>query len=94
MSFPDDTVLARALFEEGIRHLEDARVLHSAGRYPAANASSMKAAEIGFKASLILGGAFGWWENVVTSHSPVTDANGHPVLKYLSALLCEVSWRM
>ena len=41
----------------------------------------MKSAELGFKSVLILEGVFGWWENVITSHSPVSDASGHPLLK-------------
>ena len=87
MSFPTDEVLARAMFEEAHRHLEDARILHEAGRLPGAVTSSMKAAELGFKAALILDGAFGWWENVLTSHSPVTDASGHVVLRQSVARL-------
>ena len=80
MIYPNTEVFARAMFEEAIRHLEDAHVLHSAGRLPGAITSSMKAAELGFKSVLILEGAFGWWENVTKSHSPVTDASGHPAL--------------
>ncbi len=80
MIYPNTEVFARAMFEEAIRHLEDARILHHAERLPGAITSSMKAAELGFKAVLILEGAFGWWENVTKSHSPVTDASGHAVL--------------
>ncbi len=80
MIYPNTEVFARAMFEEAVRHLEDAHVLHDAGRLPGAITSSMKAAELGFKAVLILEGAFGWWENVTKSHSPVTDASGHAVL--------------
>ena len=80
MIYPNTEVFAHALFEEAIRHLEDAHVLHSAGRLPGAITSSMKAAELGFKSVLILEGAFGWWENVIKSHSPVTDASGHLAL--------------
>lgn len=87
MIFPDDQTLARAMFEEGVRHLDDARLLHLAARYPAAVASAMKGTELGFKAVLILEGAWGWWEGISTSHSPVTDANRHPALKSLVAVL-------
>ena len=80
MIYPNTEVFARAMFEEAIRHLEDAHVLHSAGRLPGAITSSMKAAELGFKSVLVLEGAFGWWENVTKSHSPVTDASSHPAL--------------
>ena len=80
MIYPDMEVFAQVMFEEAIRHLEDSFVLHSAGRLPGAIASSMKATELGFKAVLILEGAFGWWENVTTLHSPVTDAGGHSAL--------------
>ncbi len=80
MIYPNMEVFARAMFGEAIRHLEDAHILHQAGRLPGAITSSMKSAELGFKAVLILEGTFGWWENVITSHSPVSDAGGHPVL--------------
>ncbi len=81
MIYPDMEVFAQAMFGEAIRHLEDACTLHEAGRLPGAITSSMKSAELAFKAVLILEGAFGWWENALTSHSPVSDASGHPVLK-------------
>ena len=70
---PSSETLARAYFEEGVRHLEDARVLHEAHRYPAAITSSMKAAELGVKAVVILGGAMGWWDKVFTTHKPLDD---------------------
>lgn len=81
--FPESETLARTMFEEGIRHLDDARLLHLASRYPAAVVSAMKAAKLGFKSALILEGTLGWWENVVTSHSPVKDASSHPLLRRL-----------
>ncbi len=73
--FPDADALSRAFFEEGIRHLEDARILHEARRYPAAIASSMKAAEFGVKAVIILGGAMGWWDKIFTTHTPLSHIN-------------------
>ena len=87
MSFPSDNDLAQAMFSEAVRHLGDAYILHEAGRLPGAITSSMKAAELGFKAALILDGAFGWWENLFTSHSPLTDASAHVVLKQSTARL-------
>ena len=57
--FPADDLLARYFFEEGIRHLEDAKILYQAQRFPAAIASAMKAAEFGVKAVVILDGAMG-----------------------------------
>ena len=80
MIFPNTEAFAQAMFEEALRHLEDAYVLHNADRLPGAITSSMKAAELGFKAVLLLEGAFGWWENVTKSHSPMGDASGHAVL--------------
>jgi hypothetical protein len=71
--FPSGNVLARSFFEEGIRHLEDAHVLHQAQRYHAAIASAMKAAEFGVKTVIILDGAMGWWDRVFTTHSPLSD---------------------
>lgn len=81
MIYPNMEVFAQAMFGEAVRHLEDAHLLHKAGRLPGAITSSMKSAELGFKSALILEGTFGWWENALTSHSPVSDATGHPVLK-------------
>ena len=81
MIYPNMEVFAQAMFGEAVRHLEDAHLLHKAGRLPGAITSSMKSAELGFKSALILEGTFGWWENALTSHSPVSDASGHPLLK-------------
>jgi hypothetical protein len=67
--FPDGDTLALAFFEEGIRHLEDARILHEGACYPAAISSAMKAAEFGVKSVIILGGAMGWWDKVFTTQT-------------------------
>ena len=71
--FPSGSVLARSFFEESIRHLEDAYVLHQAQHYPAAIASAMKAAEFGVKTVIILDGAMGWWDKIFLTHSPLSD---------------------
>ena len=71
--FPTGEALARSFFEEGIRHLEDAGVLHQAQRYPAAIASAMKAAEFAVKTVVILNGAMGWWDKIFLTHSPLND---------------------
>lgn len=71
--FPDKNTLAQALFGEGVRHLEDAQVLHNAQRYPAAIASAMKAAELGVKTMVVLDGALGWWDKIFTTHTPLSD---------------------
>lgn len=70
---PDPETLARAYFEEGVRHLEDAHILHEAGRHPAAIASAMKAAEFGVKSVIILDGAMGWWDKIFATHNPLSD---------------------
>ncbi len=57
---PGDSEMARAYFSEAIRHLQDARILHEAGRYAGAITSAMKAAELGLKSVLILYGVRGW----------------------------------
>ena len=80
--FPNADALARAFFEEGIRHLEDAQILHAAHRYPAAIASAMKAAEFGIKTIIILGGAMGWWDKVFTTHRPLDEMNKLPVFEH------------
>ena len=80
--FPDGDVLARPFFEEGIRHLEDARVLHEAGHSPVAIASAMKAAEFGVKTIISLGGAMGWQDKVFTKHKPLDDINRLPIFEH------------
>ena len=89
--FPDQTLLAQTFFEEGIRHLEDAQILHQAGRYPAAVASAMKAAEFGVKAVLILDGAMGWWDKMFITHSPLGDISNLPPFDYHLVLLTAYS---
>ncbi len=80
--FPNGSVLARSFFEEGIRHLEDARTLHQSDRYPAAIASAMKAAELGVKAIIILNGAMGWWDKIFMTHSPLSDINNLSIFQH------------
>lgn len=82
-AFPDPNGYARKFFAEAVRHLEDARILHGEGRYPAAITSSMKAAELGLKAVLILEGSMGWWEQLQRTHKPLDDIRQHPVLKHV-----------
>lgn len=76
--FPAPVLVARAFFEEGVRHLEDAQTLHTLSRYPASIASAMKAAEFGIKAILILDGALGWWDKMFITHSPLSDISRLP----------------
>ncbi len=83
MIFPNTDAFGQAMFEEALRHLQDAYVLHQASRWPGAITSSMKAAELGFKSILILEETFGWWEKVTTSHSPMGDASAHAVLSQI-----------
>ena len=71
--FPTSEALARSFFEEGIRHLEDAGLLHQAQRYPATIASALKAAEFGMKAIIILDGAMGWWDGIFATHIPLSN---------------------
>jgi len=81
-AFPDRDVYAHAFFSEAIRHLEDASVLHHAGRYAGAITSALKGAELGIKAALILEGAMGWWDRLQQTHKPLEEIRGHPVLKH------------
>jgi hypothetical protein len=76
--FPEPVLVARAFFEEGIRHLEDACLLHGFSRYPASIASAIKGAEFGVKFILILDGAMGWWDKMFTTHSPFSDISRLP----------------
>ncbi len=85
--FPDKNALAHALFKEGIRHLEDACVLHDKQRYPAAIASAMKAAELGVKTVVVLDGALGWWEKLFTTHSPLTEIKELPIFRHHRTIL-------
>lgn len=80
--FPDKNALARALFEEGIRHLDDACILHIGQRYPAAIASAMKAAELGVKTIVVLDGALGWWDKIFMTHSPITEIKPVPFFQH------------
>ena len=80
--FPEKEPFARAFFAEAARHLEDARILHTAQRYPASITSSMKAAELGMKCVFILDGALGWWDKLFTSHKPFEDAKTHVILSH------------
>jgi len=73
--FPSSEVLARSFFEEGIRHLEDARALHQTQRFPATIASALKAAEFGVKAVIILDGAMGWWDGIFATHTPLSTVD-------------------
>lgn len=79
---PSASLHGRAFWEEAVRHLVDARVLHVNGRYPASIASSMKAAELGLKSVLILDNVMGWWEKLLSVHDPLTtiQTTGRPVL--------------
>jgi hypothetical protein len=85
--FPSKDEYARKFFVEARRHLEDARILHQAARYPAAITSSMKAAEIAIKAVLILEGSLGWWEKLQQTHEPFNEIRQHALLKYHSRAL-------
>ncbi len=80
--FPDDAALGRVFFEESIRHLEDARVLHEADRYPGAITSAMKAAELAIKCVVILGGALGWWDKIFSTHSPLSTISNPQTFPY------------
>jgi hypothetical protein len=80
-SFPDTEEIAKAFFEEAIRHLEDALILHRKQRHPASITSSMKAAELGLKALFILDGAMGWWPKAQDTHTPWNDASKVAILK-------------
>lgn len=77
------------MFAEGIRHLEDARLLHEAQRYAAAIASATKAAELGIKTVIILDGALGWWGKTFTTRSPLTDVKGLPIFRHHVVMLEE-----
>jgi hypothetical protein len=79
---PDSSLHGRAFWEEAVRHLNDAYVLHTNHRYPASIASSMKAAELGLKSVLILDNVMGWWEKLLSVHDPLTTIQntGRPVL--------------
>ena len=80
--FPEKEAFYHAFFAEAARHLEDARILHEAGRYPASITSSMKATELGMKCVFILDGALGWWDKLFTSHKPFEEAKTHVILKH------------
>src|SRR5690242_16661223 len=82
-AFPNQDAYARKFFGEAARHLGDAWILHREGRYPAAITSSMKAAELGLKAVLIVEGSMGWWDQLQRTHKPLDEIRQHPVLKHV-----------
>lgn len=52
--FPAPELLARAFYEEAVRHLLDSYCLHRGGCAAGSIASSMKAGELAAKSSIIL----------------------------------------
>ncbi len=78
--FPNNKEYARALHEEAVRHLEDARILHEAGRYPGSITSSMKAVELSLKAVFVLDGTQGWFDGLL-QHDVLTKAQTNELLK-------------
>ncbi len=79
--FPPAEDYARAFLQEAVRHLGDARVLHTAQRWAGAVTSAMKAAELALKGGLMLEGALGWWGRLEQTHAPFKSIAQHPVLR-------------
>jgi hypothetical protein len=86
-AFPTTEEFARSFFGEAIRHLADARVLHTSGRHAASITSSMKTAETGVKAALILENVMGLYDRVFATHKPLTIIEGNRILKRLNSAL-------
>ena len=82
--FPSADSLARAFYQEAVRHLSDAYCLHKGGSAAGAITSAMKAAELGAKSVLILHNALGIYA-IFNTHKPYTKIENHPVLKQLGA---------
>ncbi len=73
--FPGPEVLARAFYEEAVRHLTDSYCLHHGGSAAGAIASAMKAGELGAKSVLILQNALGIYDRVFNTHKPFGKRN-------------------
>jgi len=82
--FPDPPALARAFYEEAVRHLTDGYCLHQHGSAAGAIASAMKAGELGAKSVLILQNAMGIYDRVFNTHKPYTELESHPILRRLT----------
>jgi len=82
--FPGPEVLARAFYEEAVRHLTDSYCLHHGGSAAGAIASAMKAGELGAKSVLILQNALGIYDRVFNTHKPYTELENHPILGRLT----------
>lgn len=89
VAFPSQDALARKFFREAARHLGDALILHDAGRFPGAINSSMKAAELGTKAVLIIHGSLGWWDQLLQTHKPLGEIKNHVILGNLLETLIQ-----
>lgn len=88
LPFPRESQMARALFAEAARHLQDARILHSNKRYAGSITSTMKAVELGLKSVLVLYGATGWLDPVLHSHNVFAEIIKLPTVtqSFLNAL--------
>ena len=82
--FPDSEALARAFYEEAVRHLTDAHCLHGNGSAAGSIASAMKAGELGAKSVLILENALGIYDRIFNTHKPYTEIENHPLLGRLT----------
>ena len=97
LDFPDDNRLARAYFIEANRHLEDAFLLHTSGRYAGSLTSTLKAIELCLKSILILEGARSWVDlnqheifTKIISDRPLFGKLQHAINTYDSALPGEI----
>jgi len=82
--FPNPPDLARAFYQEAVRHLMDGHCLHQGGAAAGAITSAMKAGELGAKSVLISQNALGIYDRVFNTHKPYTELETHPVLRRLT----------
>ncbi len=85
--FPTHHKIAYDFYEEAVRHLHDAHVLHQAGRYAGAVKSTLKATELGIKSAFIFDGLVGRFDRLFKTHKPLTETEKDPIFSRLNTAL-------
>lgn len=71
MPYPTPAEYACAFFDEAVRHLTDAHILHVDARYAACVQSCTHASEKAVKAQVFLRGGWYWTDKLKTTHEPL-----------------------
>lgn len=70
MPYPTPAEYACAFFDEGVRHLTDAHLLHLNARYAACVQSRTHGSEKALKAHILVSGGWYWMDKIKTTHQP------------------------